>query len=89
MGSKNLKAIVVRGQEKVAVRDKAGLKKIHDTIMSQIREHLQTGQNNHAIYGTSSAVSAMNSLWMLPTKNHQLNKIDKWEGGIHKAFKEK
>lgn len=89
MGSKNLKAVVVRGKEKVAVRDGAELKKIHSRIMGQVREHLTTGQNNHAIYGTSSAVSAMNSLWTLPTKNHQLSKFEKWEGGVHEEFKEK
>lgn len=89
MGSKNLKAVAVRGKDKVVVRDKTGLKTIHDKIMSQVREQLQAGLNNHALYGTSSAVSAMNSLLMLPTKNHQLTRFDKWEGGVHEEFKEK
>ncbi len=89
MGSKNLKAVVVRGKEAVAGRDKAELKKRHAKIMQSVKEDLRTGQNRHALYGTTSAVSAMNSVWMLPTKNHQMNKFDKWEGGIHEEFKEK
>jgi aldehyde:ferredoxin oxidoreductase len=51
--------------------------------MQSVKEDLRTGQNRHALYGTTSAVSAMNSVWMLPNKNHQMNKFDKWEGGIH------
>ncbi|MGD9217518.1 MAG: aldehyde ferredoxin oxidoreductase C-terminal domain-containing protein, partial [Desulfobacteraceae bacterium] len=89
MGSKNLKAVAVRGNEAVVVRDKTELKKTHEKIMVQVKEHLRTGQNSHALYGTTAAVSAMNSVWSLPTKNHQLGKFEKWEGGIHEEFKEK
>jgi aldehyde:ferredoxin oxidoreductase len=89
MGSKNLKAVVIRGDQTVAVRDKSELKKTHQKIMTGVKADLQAKQNNHALYGTTAAVSAMNSVWILPTKNHQLSKFDSWEGGIHQEFKEK
>jgi aldehyde:ferredoxin oxidoreductase len=89
MGSKNLKAVAVRGKQSVLVRDKAGLKRIHAAIMQPVKEDINSGQNKHALFGTSAAVSAMNSASTLPTKNHQLSQFDKWEGGIHEEFKEK
>jgi aldehyde:ferredoxin oxidoreductase len=89
MGSKNLKAIVVRGKQKVMVHDEARFNDIHKPIMDQTRNDLNAGLINIALYGTTYGPSAMNTVGSLPTKNFQYGTFEKWDGGIHEEFKEK
>ncbi|HSP48034.1 MAG TPA: aldehyde ferredoxin oxidoreductase family protein [Clostridiaceae bacterium] len=74
MGSKNLKAIVVRGSKKVAVSDADKLKEAFTTSMKKIRENGVTGQGLPA-YGTAVLVNIINENGALPTNNFQLSQF--------------
>lgn len=74
MGSKNLKAIVVRGSQKVSVSDPDKLKESFTTSMKKIRENGVTGQGLPA-YGTAVLVNIINENGALPTNNFQLSQF--------------
>jgi aldehyde:ferredoxin oxidoreductase len=69
MGSKNLKAVAVRGTRGVTVADPEGfraavldaIKEFHDPYMSEVL----------AQYGTSDVVEFSNEVGLLPTRNYQ------------------
>lgn len=76
MGSKNLKAIVVRGTGKVNVNDAAMLKEAFSKSMAKIRENGVTGQGLPT-YGSAVLVNIINENGVLPTNNFQESYFDK------------
>lgn len=70
MGSKNLKAIVVRGSGKVEVADADKFKEAVSIAMKKIRENGVTGQGLPA-YGTAILVNIINEAGIFPTNNFQ------------------
>jgi aldehyde:ferredoxin oxidoreductase len=70
MGSKNLKAITVRGSGKVAVADEAKLKEAFSRCMKKIKENGVTG-SGLPTYGTAVLVNILNENGALPTNNFQ------------------
>ena len=70
MGSKKLKAIVVKGSGKVAVADEAKLKEAFTRCMKQIKENGVTG-SGLPTYGTAVLVNIINENGVLPTNNFQ------------------
>ncbi|MFA7215592.1 MAG: aldehyde ferredoxin oxidoreductase family protein [Bacillota bacterium] len=78
MGSKNLKAIVVRGTQKVNVANTEELKKAFSACMEKIKENGVTGQGLPA-YGTAILVNIINENGVFPTNNFQLAAFDKAE----------
>lgn len=70
MGSKNLKAIVVRGTGKVGVAQPDQLKEAASTCMKKIRENGVTGQGLPT-YGTAVLVNIINENGVYPTRNFQ------------------
>ncbi|ABR50714.1 Aldehyde ferredoxin oxidoreductase [Alkaliphilus metalliredigens QYMF] len=70
MGSKNLKAITVRGTNKVAIHDPAKLKEVVSRVNKQIRENGVTGQGLPT-YGTAVLVNILNENGVFPTNNFQ------------------
>lgn len=70
MGSKNLKAIVVKGSKKVQVKDPAMLKEVFARCTKKIRDNGVTGQGLPA-YGTAVLVNIINENGVLPTRNFQ------------------
>lgn len=89
MGSKNLKAVVVRGQDKIPLADEARFKEFHTHIVETFNEHTRDNPPTLRTYGTTYGVGHMNSVGSLPTKNFQLSTFEKWEGGIAEEFHEK
>jgi len=69
MGSKNLKAIVVKGKGSIPVADKAGVR----SVSKEIREMMRASASFKARsqYGTPMLVNLYNALGVLPTRNHQ------------------
>ncbi|HEV8617320.1 MAG TPA: aldehyde ferredoxin oxidoreductase family protein [Methylomirabilota bacterium] len=65
LGSKNLKAVVVRGARKTAVADPAALK----ALLEQVREPLATGTKALSTYGTPFLVGPINALGALGAYN--------------------
>ncbi|MBF7096965.1 aldehyde ferredoxin oxidoreductase family protein [Alkalibacter mobilis] len=70
MGSKNLKAIVVKGSNKVSIADEAKLKEVFARCMTKIKENGVTGQGLPA-YGTAVLVNIINENGVFPTNNFQ------------------
>lgn len=76
MGSKNLKAVVVRGTKKVNVADSEKLKAAFSNAMAKIKENGVTGQGLPA-YGTAVLVNIINENGALPTNNFQKSQFAK------------
>jgi len=68
MGSKNLKAVAVRGTKKIEVHDLDRLMEVCRYLFKQCQEKATEG---YRTYGTPQSVSIHNSLGALPTRNWQ------------------
>lgn len=71
MGSKNLKAIVVKGSQKAGIADADKLKEVFSKCMKLIKDNGVTGQGLPA-YGTAILVNIINENGVFPTNNFQL-----------------
>ncbi len=78
MGSKNLKAIVVKGSKKVELADPEGLKAVVKECMQKIKDNGVTGQGLPT-YGTAVLVNIINENGVFPTNNFQTSQFDKAE----------
>lgn len=78
LGSKNLKAVVVRGTNKVNVADNEKLKEVFSRCMAKIKENGVTGQGLPT-YGSAVLVNIINEHGVLPTNNFQESFFDKAE----------
>lgn len=70
MGSKNLKAVVVKGTNGIEVADIDGFKEASIDARNKLKEHPVTGQGL-AAYGTEVLVNILNEAHSLPTRNWQ------------------
>ena len=70
MGSKNLKAVAVRGTGGVAVRDGKGFMKAAAAAKKVLADNAVTGQGLPT-YGTQVLMSVINEMGALPTRNHR------------------
>ncbi len=68
MGSKNLKAVAVRGTKKIDVHDLDRLMEVCRDLYKQCQEKATEG---YRTYGTPQSVSVHNYLGILPTRNWQ------------------
>lgn len=69
MGSKNLKAIAVRGTESVEVADLEKLKEVSEQYYKRIQ--VEPGIEGYRRYGTNFDIVELNELGILPTRNWQ------------------
>lgn len=88
MGSKNLKAITVRGTAKVNLADEETLKGIVKDCIGKIRENGVTGQGLPT-YGTAVLVNIINENGVFPTNNFQSAQFDRAEEISGEAMAEK
>jgi aldehyde:ferredoxin oxidoreductase len=75
MGSKNLKAVVVRGTQKILAAQKELLQELNREVMGDITGDIRKGSNLR-IYGTSYIPQITNELGILPTNNFQTGVFD-------------
>lgn len=68
MGSKNLKAVVVRGTSGVEVADKEAVRKIAKWLSDNVRNLWTAGMQD---FGTSGGLQYLSSIGGLPTRNFQ------------------
>jgi aldehyde:ferredoxin oxidoreductase len=68
MGSKNLKAVVVRGTGKAALHDEGGFKEAVKAAQTKIKESATTSEGLPT-YGTAVLVNVINELGFYPTRN--------------------
>lgn len=78
MGSKNLKAITVKGTSKVNLYDEAKLSEVASSCIKAIRENGVTGQGLPT-YGTAVLVNIINENGVHPVNNFQQAYFDKAE----------
>lgn len=76
MASKNLKAIVVRGTQRVAIADKAGLAAV-SRIGPKLME--ETGNNALGELGTASVIIPQHNMGTLPTHNYNEAQFEHYE----------
>ncbi|MCP4681876.1 MAG: aldehyde ferredoxin oxidoreductase family protein [Desulfobacterales bacterium] len=76
MGSKKLKAVVVRGSGKAKIADEEGFKSAVKNALSQMKASPVTAEVFPA-FGTSANVMLLNELGILPTKNFQKSSFGK------------
>lgn len=88
MGSKNLKAIVVRGTKKVSLADEEALKEIVKNCTKNIRENGVTG-TGLPTYGTAVLVNIINEHGVLPTNNFQSSQFGQAEAISGETLAEK
>jgi aldehyde:ferredoxin oxidoreductase len=80
MGSKNLKAVVVRGEGLVPVTDQAGFKEIHNRVMTKFAQAAKAGPSPLSQHGTIGVMTPITQKYgVLPTKNFQQGTFDGWE----------
>nr|MDO8076879.1 aldehyde ferredoxin oxidoreductase family protein [Candidatus Freyarchaeota archaeon] len=70
MGSKNLKAIAVKGTQKVEVADEEAFKKAREDALKKLKENSVTAEGLPT-YGTAVLVNIINENGMFPTRNFQ------------------
>ena len=75
MGSKNLKAIVVKGSGKPLVPDEEKVKELNKKQLAKIKENGVTG-SGLPTYGTAVLVNILNELGSLPTNNFLKSQFD-------------
>jgi aldehyde:ferredoxin oxidoreductase len=78
MGSKNLKAIAVRGTGGVSTANPAGFREAAKETLKMLRTHPVTGEGLPAL-GTAVLVNVINQSGGLPTNNSQFGTFDKAE----------
>ena len=69
MGSKNLKAIIISGTNKIKLHNEEGFKAISKEVLKQIQENDFVPKRRK--YGTPYWVDVINSEGFIPTKNYQ------------------
>jgi len=86
VGSKNLKAIVVKGTSKPAIADPEKLKEVVKESRGKLKDNGVTGQGLPT-YGTAVLVNIINEGGVFPTNNFQTTYFDKAENisGEHLA----
>ncbi len=75
MGSKNLKAIVVRGSDKIEAADPDAFKKLYSSLLAKIKENSVTG-TGLPTYGTAVLVNVINESGIYPTENFQKGQFE-------------
>ncbi len=82
MGSKNLKAVVVRGQQRVELADPERFKAFNTQILDTFKAAAKETPLGLTVNGTAGVVLTTQHLGVLPTKNWQQGTFDGWEN-IH------
>jgi len=79
MGSKNLKAVVVKGAGRIPLADPDRFKAFNKQILDTFKQNVKETPLGLAINGTAGVVTATQSFGALPTKNWQQGTFDGWE----------
>ncbi len=79
MGSKNLKAVVVRGKRKIQLNDPERFKAFNKKILDSFKESVKENPLGLTVNGTAGVVMATQNFGVLPTKNWQQGTFDGWE----------
>ena len=79
MGSKNLKAVVVKAKGRVPLADSGRFKSFNKQILDTFKEGIKETPLGLTVNGTAGVVMATQNFGVLPTKNWQQGTFDGWE----------
>ncbi len=79
MGSKNLKAVVVKGKGRIPLADPERFKAFNKQILDSFKEGIKETPLGLTVNGTAGVVMATQNFGVLPTKNWQQGTFDGWE----------
>ena len=79
MGSKNLKAVAVRGNNPVPLYDRDEFKKIVKKYNRKFKEALEGKPFGLNLYGTAQTIAGTQMAGVLPTRNFQQSTFENWE----------
>ena len=79
MGSKNLKAVVVKGKGRIPLADPDRFKDVNKKILDIFKEGIKETPLGLTVNGTAGVVVATQNFGVLPTKNWQQGTFDGWE----------
>lgn len=79
MGSKNLKAVAVRGKGSIPIADSERFKEFNRQVMDLFKKGVKKTQLGLTVNGTAGVVVATQNFGILPTKNWQQGTFDGWE----------
>jgi aldehyde:ferredoxin oxidoreductase len=79
MGSKNLKAVVVRGKGRIPLADQDRFKTFNKKILDIFKDSVKETPLGLTVNGTAGVVMATQNFGVLPTKNWQQGTFDGWE----------
>ncbi len=82
MGSKNLKAVAVRGEGEVPIWDEKVFKETCRKYLEKFRRSMKDGPPALRVHGTAVTVMATQNYGVLPTRNFQQGTFEGWKG-IH------
>ena len=83
MGSKNLKAVVVRGEDPVPVADKVRFEEVQTRVMTKFKEAAKAHPSPLSMHGTIGVITGIVQKYgVFPTKNWQQGTFDGWQA-IH------
>lgn len=90
MGSKNLKAVVVRGEGLIPVADPARFKEIQDRVMTKFTQAAKAAPSPLSQHGTIGVMTPLTQKYgVLPTKNFQQGTFDGWQAISGQTLTEK
>jgi len=79
MGSKNLKAVVVKGKGRVPLSEPDRFKAFNKQILDAFNDGIKKTPLGLTVNGTAGVVVATQNFGVLPTKNWQQGTFDNWE----------
>jgi aldehyde:ferredoxin oxidoreductase len=79
MGSKNLKAVVVKGKGRIHLADPERFKAFNKEILDIFKDGIKETPLGLTVNGTAGVVMATQNFGVLPTKNWQQGTFDGWE----------
>lgn len=79
MGSKNLKAVAVRGETPVPLWDEEAFKASVKKYRQKFKDSLNGQPSGLHLYGTAATITGTQTVGALPTRNFQQGTFDKWE----------
>jgi aldehyde:ferredoxin oxidoreductase len=79
-GSKNLKALAVRGGMPVPLADEQRFRAFNRQVVKRFKDAFKDAPPPLRVYGTAGVVAATQAFGVLPTKNWQQGTFEGWEG---------
>lgn len=89
MGAKNLKAVVVKGNQKIDLHDPEGFNAICKKLYNNFNEALKAHPNPMREFGTSMVSGVTQAHGIFPTRNFQQGVFEGWESINAATLKEK